>query len=238
METSNNISTVYTSSTSLLFSHLVDGINEKKWKPWSSRILEIRSDSTLVYKHTKETVPTHVLDLKVLNLSAVAIPKDASQVNNNMISKNDPEIGFHCECKENNMYTAFKCIMPASELKIFCTALKKVSHQHNVDHFLSHHHIVSAVKATEVRRTLSINTIEKHKQANSVMRRSIAESLDETVIKNRKEKIVARRGAFKWLPVYFSNDLVHASWSVDTYILWNIYTYIYIYALFFCLMLR
>ena len=30
--------------------------------------------------------------------------------------------------------------------------------------------------------------------------------------RNRKMKITARRGAFKFLPVYCSNDLVHGSW--------------------------
>ena len=29
---------------------------------------------------------------------------------------------------------------------------------------------------------------------------------------SRKEVIVQRRGAFKWLPVLCSNDLVHGSW--------------------------
>lgn len=29
---------------------------------------------------------------------------------------------------------------------------------------------------------------------------------------SRQEVIVERRGAFKWLPVLFSNDLVHGSW--------------------------
>ena len=28
----------------------------------------------------------------------------------------------------------------------------------------------------------------------------------------RKEVIIKRRGAFKWLPVLCSNDLVHGSW--------------------------
>lgn len=30
--------------------------------------------------------------------------------------------------------------------------------------------------------------------------------------KSRRERTLARRGAFQWLPVYFSNDLVHGSW--------------------------
>ena len=46
-------------------------------------------------------------------------------------------------------------------------------------------------------------------------RSSFSESLEESRAnrrKNRRERILARRGAFKWLPVKFSNDLVHGSW--------------------------
>eukprot|EP01035_Chromulina_nebulosa_P017161 gene17161-22676_t len=30
--------------------------------------------------------------------------------------------------------------------------------------------------------------------------------------RSRRQRILSRRGAFRWLPVYFSNDLVHGSW--------------------------
>jgi len=46
----------------------------------------------------------------------------------------------------------------------------------------------------------------------SVMRRAIAHALDRMESKTRKDKIVNRRGAFKCLPVLFSNDLIHGSW--------------------------
>jgi hypothetical protein len=50
------------------------------------------------------------------------------------------------------------------------------------------------------------------KQYKSVMRRSIANEIDRQTKRTRIEKIISRRGAFKWLPVAFSNDLVHGSW--------------------------
>jgi hypothetical protein len=37
--------------------------------------------------------------------------------------------------------------------------------------------------------------------------------LDGTAM-SRREVIKKRRGALKWLPVLFSNDLVHGSWYV------------------------
>ncbi len=40
----------------------------------------------------------------------------------------------------------------------------------------------------------------------------------------RDEVVRERRGAFKWLPVVFSNDLVHGSW----YILFTFYMFLHI----------
>ena len=34
--------------------------------------------------------------------------------------------------------------------------------------------------------------------------------------RSKIERIRARRGSFKSLPVYFSNDLVHGSWYAET----------------------
>ena len=44
------------------------------------------------------------------------------------------------------------------------------------------------------------------------MPQGLARQLDRFERRKEKEKIVARRGAFKSLPLYFSNDLVHGSW--------------------------
>lgn len=44
------------------------------------------------------------------------------------------------------------------------------------------------------------------------MRRAITKAMDQYDYNNRKAQTVARRGVFKWLPVAFTNDLVHGSW--------------------------
>ena len=52
-----------------------------------------------------------------------------------------------------------------------------------------------------------------HKITNqSIMRRSVAMEMDKFDKRSKIERIRARRGSFKSLPVYFSNDLVHGSW--------------------------
>lgn len=48
----------------------------------------------------------------------------------------------------------------------------------------------------------------------SIMRRSVAMEMDKFDKRTKIERIIARRGSFKTLPVLFSNDLVHGSWCV------------------------
>ena len=46
----------------------------------------------------------------------------------------------------------------------------------------------------------------------SVMRRAITKAMDRYDRDARYSQTISRRGAFKWLPVAFTNDLVHGSW--------------------------
>lgn len=46
----------------------------------------------------------------------------------------------------------------------------------------------------------------------SVMRRAITKAMDRYDRDARISQTIARRGAFRWLPVAFTNDLVHGSW--------------------------
>ena len=56
-----------------------------------------------------------------------------------------------------------------------------------------------------------------HKITNqSIMRRSVAMEMDKFDKRSKIERIRGRRGSFKSLPVYFSNDLVHGSWCAET----------------------
>lgn len=38
-------------------------------------------------------------------------------------------------------------------------------------------------------------------------------------VEGRKKQIMDRRGCFKWLPIAFSNDIVHGSWFVGFIVL-------------------
>jgi hypothetical protein len=47
---------------------------------------------------------------------------------------------------------------------------------------------------------------------SSVMRRTIAAAMDRFDVRSRHEQIVSKRGALRWLPTLFDNDLIHGSW--------------------------
>ena len=221
---------IYETKTNVLFSHLVDGKFEKKWKHWTLRVLQIRDNGTLVYKYSRDAATKRVLDLKQLTITY--IPVDFDQIgikDKQFVNNNSEDIGFHCECKEDGFYTAFKCVMPRSEIKLFCEALMKISVDHNIHEFLAEDEANNDNMARESSTTITLpdgstggaaiasQSLSQKKQQNqkyahSVMRRSIAAAIDKNVIKNRNERIIARRGAFRWLPVAFTNDLVHGSW--------------------------
>ena len=104
---------IYETKTNVLFSHLVDGKFEKKWKHWTLRVLQIRDNGTLVYKYSRDAATKRVLDLKQLTITY--IPVDFDQIgikDKQFVNNNSEDIGFHCECKEDGFYTAFKCVMP------------------------------------------------------------------------------------------------------------------------------
>ena len=46
----------------------------------------------------------------------------------------------------------------------------------------------------------------------SAMRHAVAKAMDMYDVRTVSERVVARRGAFRWLPVLFSSDLVHGAW--------------------------
>jgi hypothetical protein len=49
----------------------------------------------------------------------------------------------------------------------------------------------------------------------------VEEGSSAVALPSRKEIIISRRGAFKWLPVLCSNDLVHGSWYVICRYIYN-----------------
>lgn len=178
---------VYETVSPVLFSQLMDGKFEKVWRTWMPRHLEVRSDGTLIYRQTKDTVAKNTLDIKIVTITYIPASFEEEDNSSSLLE----EIGFHVACKEGTLATEFKCVMPLSELEGFCAAIRQVSLEHNVDGFLSslgdyetRRQVVSGGAAT------SGNPLRNRKK--SVMRRSIAHAVDEHTKKTKTEKILAR----------------------------------------------
>lgn len=125
-------------------------------------------------------------------------------VSENSESETEKEHGIAVMCKTMAGYeTHFRCILREQDLDAFKDAIRRVSREHNADN-LHKSNITINLQASP---TKLVNV-------QSIMRRSIAKAMDSFDVRSVKDRIVARRGAMKFLPVYFANDLVHGSWSV------------------------
>ena len=234
---------VYATQDAVLFSQLVDGKFEKKWRHWTQQYIEVRKDVTLLYRPTVHSKASRVLDISTVKLTYIPIGETNSKKDDGDTNANEqllgPDIGLHVECIEGNLPTAFKCVMPSYEVEAFCAVLKQIIQpgHHNIDEFYREVgssrgslHLCDSVRGSLIGnpdengsllgrlsqriRNTSASNISYYKlhHTRSVMRRSIAQAIDAHTYKTRIDKIISRRGAFKWLPVAFTNDLVHGSW--------------------------
>jgi hypothetical protein len=227
----SNNEVIYESQDAVLFSQFVDGKFEKKWRHWTQQYIEVRRDKTLVYKPTKHSRASRVLDISTVTLTYIPLDQPSSKKNDDEDAANEQllgsDIGLHVDCMEGRLPTAFKCVMPVFEVEALCSLLKSILEPdcHNVDAFIRElganrgsFHLgdgSGGVPRVSLRnRGVSTSNTAYYKlhHSRSVMRRSIAQAIDAHTYKTRIEKIISRRGAFKWLPVAFTNDLVHGSW--------------------------
>lgn len=196
---------IYESKNACLFTNLRDTKFEKAWKPWSNRYLSIYSDAVLMYRVNKDTTPNkRKLDLKSINILQMPI----TGIDNPDSPLASHEIGLHVECKENGYYAAFKCVLSFDEAELLLRALSNVAVEHNFDQFQP---VFDAAKK-KARETGNNITAEIPRENLSNMRRSIAYHMDAHEKRSRHDRIIAKRGSLEWLPVAFSNDLVHGSW--------------------------
>eukprot|EP00597_Dinobryon_sp_UTEXLB2267_P003350 CAMPEP_0170061732 /NCGR_PEP_ID=MMETSP0019_2-20121128/3199_1 /TAXON_ID=98059 /ORGANISM="Dinobryon sp., Strain UTEXLB2267" /LENGTH=437 /DNA_ID=CAMNT_0010267655 /DNA_START=258 /DNA_END=1571 /DNA_ORIENTATION=+ len=128
------------------------------------------------------------------------------------------------KCSDSeNIDTYFRCILVEDEFVKFSEALQTVSHEYDAKDTINILHHGEETKEREKKDgvvtlgskllTAAHNVVLKRTITNqSVMRRSVAMEMDKFDMRSKIERIRARRGSFKSLPVFFSNDLVHGSW--------------------------
>jgi hypothetical protein len=187
---------VFQTALPVLFSPLM----EKKlglalqWKAWKPRIFEVRANGTLVYRKDR-TSPIK----DKFNIAKVKI----TQLANNNVSVNaliQKENGIVVSCQSMDGFeTYFRCILNDGDLDKFYESLRKVTQEHNLDN------ITRSSLTNHLNPSIAMTN-------QSVMRRTLAKAMDSFDSRSKKERVVARRGAFKYLPVFFPNDLVHGSW--------------------------
>lgn len=236
-------SAVFRTQQSVLFSALIEkklGLS-LTWTKWRQKELEIRSDATLWVRDpgvTGEESNTSESGATLSNLTSAITQTIASplqtlapglspiesynvtkvrltQMNHNAMDGNgtDRDFGVLLECDTSDGFeTKLRFILNELQFQDFVQALHMVSRDHNLD-AVRQLSITEQVQATSSHKHVSRRVGAVAKNA-STMRITIAMAMDQVNTLSRVEQVVAKRGVFKWLPVYFSNDLVHGAWYV------------------------
>jgi hypothetical protein len=104
-----------------------------------------------------------------------------------------------------------RCIFLENELEQLFAAIQRVTQAHNLDtlqrHTPTHEANVTNPLAAKVGLAPSL-----YLRNQSVFRKLLAKTWDKYDSIANIQQIKMKRGAMKWLPVYFQNDLVHGSW--------------------------
>lgn len=213
--------TIYESNGLTLISALLPTKNGMalQWKQWKPRYLEIFDDGTMVYRKGKGT-PVK----ETYNLSKVLVTSMAHSVADSD-DNTSAERGITVKCTTSlGIEAQFRCIFVGQELTRFTDAVKSVASTYEVTttkrtSYVSEEKVGAALQTgTTPKKKSSITSFLPFHGSNnnttSVMRSTIAYQMDKYELLNTQERIIARRGALKWLPVLFSNDLVHGSWYV------------------------
>jgi hypothetical protein len=176
------------------------------WKAWSHRTIRISSDGILSYLRPNlakadplnEKCPKHKMFIMEKIEVTLMADEDMGKSNTDVY-----EFGVQVKCLTmDRIDTYFRCIMNTKDLDRFLGALKQVAKEHNIDRM--------------PRRELLIKKRSQRfyilRTKQSVMRRAVTHAIDQFDRRSRKERILAKRGAFKSLPVMMANDLIHGSW--------------------------
>lgn len=193
---------LFESRSTVMFSALERKLGlSMQWKPWKARSISIGVNGTLMYRKADSNSPIS----GVLKLERVTVTEMSSHVDPE--SGGERDCGIVVACQDMHGYdSSFRCVLAEDELAAFKDAIRSVAKEHNLDSL--HRNSI-----TEHIRPVSPTKLKGANQ--SVMRRAVARAMDLYDVRSIKERTVARRGAMKYLPVLFSNDLVHGSWYAD-----------------------
>lgn len=182
----------------------------KVWKAWKPRSLQLCSDCTLLVLKG-DTVKSQIRCSRIF-VTKIGVDSPSLKV----------EMGIDVVCSSSALAHAhapapevrWRCILPVQDLEIFLGVIKSLALEHNIDTLPQDEFRAVSV---DYRRGDSFNNRGSsssigNAQAQSVMRRAVARAMDKFETRTKSQRILDRRGALKFLPVLFENDLIHGSW--------------------------
>jgi len=169
------------------------------WKAWKPRIVQIYSNGSISYSNPNQThIPRHkFFVLKKVHATLMtdeSIAGETDIVNTGVIIK--------CQTLDG-IESYFRCIMNNKEIDAFFTAIRKVAEEHNLDQ------LKEGQLEVKPKRHSVLNLF---RSKASIMRRAATSAMDKYDKRTKRERIMSKRGAFKWLPILGANDLIHGSW--------------------------
>lgn len=185
----------------------------QSWKPWSNRVIKIYSDGLMTNARPSrpDNIPEHHKYL-LTDIEVTIIENEGLEIATR---------GLKVKCLTmDNIETYFRCIAPAEEIDRFLEVLASVAQRHNIGQ-----HTTTALNVPDPskRRIFFVPGLNSKTGENqgdtrsflpgkSAMRRAIGRAMDVHDKRSVRERILAKRGTMKYLPVLGQNDLIHGSW--------------------------
>lgn len=161
------------------------------WSKWSLHTLEVISDGTLIATSASSGKKL-VFDISKLFITHLTNNVEAGD-------GSARENGLLLSVRRLGQDTQLRFIVEESEIVKIYSAVRIAAHVHNLDN------LRQGSITDLVRKDVGSGT-------QSIMRKSIARAIESFDSSSRKGRIIARRGALRWLPALMANDLVYGSW--------------------------
>jgi hypothetical protein len=175
---------------------------ELKWKKWKPRTITIDSNGVLEYR-TKKNVGGF-MDIKVAFASYMPEEILLAILDHEKLNK---FTGITVKCKTLEGYdTYIRCILENEQFENFRSTIAGSSPRNNLDKLGPIPQF-----APDVVERHAVSGPQKN-MSKSVMRRAVTLAMNTFDVRSRRDQIICKRGALRWLPVLFDNDLIHGSW--------------------------
>jgi hypothetical protein len=192
------------------------------WSDWTTRTITLYKNAYLSYGKkagSKKANKEYPSDKQLFYLVGMEVKLMGDVVIDG--SENDAEETVHgvvVKCRTlTGVETYIRCVLALHELNAFLGALQDVTGDESLA-LLQKQSLQHDASKTNVFRssTNAVAHLVRRKMGlklnhHSVMRHATARAMDKYDRRTKNEKIIAKRGAFKYLPVMGNNDLIHGS---------------------------